>query len=235
MIDHRKAVRHLRRVDERMAGVIDRVGAFVPWDDSAGSHFAAVARAIVYQQLSGKAAATIHERMLHAVGGGERPLTPGAVLRTPHEVFRGAGLSEAKALGVRDLATRCADGSLPIEALDTMDDDAVVAALTTVRGVGPWTAQMVLMFRLQRPDVFPALDLGIKKGMQQAFQLRALPSEERMQALAEPWRPWRTVASWYLWRLVDLPEAPAKGRGATTGRRDAKGRGAAKASAAKRA
>ena len=197
----RPAVAHLKRVDPRMAAVVRAVGPcrFAPRVE--GTHFEALARAIVYQQLSGKAAGTIHGRF-HALYGGRAP-EPAELLATPDESLRAAGLSRQKIGYLRDLAARVAANDVPLDAVHAMTDDEIVAALTRVKGIGRWTAQVFLMFRLGRPDVVPELDLGVQKGIQRAYALPKLPSPRDVQRIAQPWAPWRTVASWYLWRLLD--------------------------------
>lgn len=184
-----------------MAAVVRAVGPcrFAPRAE--GTHFEALARAIVFQQLSGKAAGTIHGRF-HDLYGGRAP-EPAELLATADDRLRAAGLSRQKIGYLRDLAQRIAAGEVPLDAVDALGDDDALAALTRVKGIGRWTAQMFLMFRLGRPDVVPELDLGVQKGVQLAYGLGALPSPRQVQAIAEPWAPWRTVASWYLWRLVD--------------------------------
>ena len=195
------AVSHLRRADPVMAGVIHAVGActFEPRAD--GTHFDAVARAIVYQQLSGKAAGTIHERM-RAVYGGRDPL-PDELLTSPDEIVRAAGVSRQKLGYLRDLATHVVEGRLPLDEIERMDDEAAIAALVGVKGIGRWSAQMFLMFRLGRPDVLPELDLGIQRSIQLAYGLDALATPREVLQVGEPWAPWRTIASWYLWRFLD--------------------------------
>ena len=195
------AVRHLRRADPTLARVIRRVGPCLLAPRREGSHFDAVLRAIVYQQLSGKAAGTILGRV-HALYGGRAP-TPAELLATPEEALRGAGLPRQKQSYARDLATRVLAGAVPAEALDALDDDAIIAALTSVKGVGRWTAQMFLMFRLGRLDVLPDLDLGVQKGIQLAYGLAALPRPKEVVAIGAPWAPYRSVAAWYLWRSLD--------------------------------
>jgi DNA-3-methyladenine glycosylase II len=186
-----------------MASVIERVGPCRARIRSEGTHFHAVLRSIVYQQLSGKAAATIHGRVLALFDGGVP--TPRALLRTDVAVLRAAGLSGQKASYLKDLAARASSRSFPMERLHELDDDGVIETLTTVKGVGRWTAQMFLMFRLGRPDVLPDLDLGIQKGIQRAYGLRRLPTPPQVLKRGAAWAPYRTIASWYLWRLLDLP------------------------------
>lgn len=199
----RKAVAHLRAVDPVIAGVIDRVGPCQARAHLEGTHFGAVLRSIVYQQLSGAAAATIHGRVL-ALFGGEEP-SPRALLRMDDTRLRAAGLSGQKTAYIKNLAAHAAKRSFPMERLHELEDDAVIETLTQVKGIGRWTAQMFLMFRLGRPDVLPELDLGIQKGMQLAFGLRRLPTPQQVLKRGAPWAPYRTIASWYLWRVLELP------------------------------
>lgn len=201
----KKAVAHLRTVDPVLAGVIDRVGPCRARVAGDGTHFGAVLRSIVYQQLSGKAAATIHGRVLDLFG--DREPTPRAVLRLDDVALRGAGLSGQKVRYVKDLATHAVSRRFPMERLHELDDHEVIETLTRVNGVGRWTAQIFLMFRLGRPDVLPDLDLGIQKGIQCAYGLRRLPTPPQVLRRGASWAPYRTIASWYLWRLLDLPPA----------------------------
>jgi len=200
---HRKAIAHLKRVDPVMAEVIARVGKCTLGVRSEGTHFDALIRSIVYQQLSGKAAATIHGRVVAMIGEGEP--AAGKVLATSHELLRSAGLSNQKASYVRNLAQHVVEGSLPVYALHELSDDDIVDALIQVKGIGRWSAQVFLMFRLGRPDVLPDLDLGVQKGIQRAYRLRKLPTPKQVQARGRKWAPYRTVASWYMWRVLELP------------------------------
>jgi len=198
---YRKAIQHLRTVDPVLAGVIDSVGPCRFEAASDLSHYESVARAIIHQQLSGKAAATIHGRF-EALFGGERPHAA-ALVGLSDELLRSAGLSRQKLGYLRDLSQRVCGGTLPIDGLHELGDDDVVRHLTTVKGVGQWTAQMFLMFRLGRLDILPELDLGIRKGIQQSYRLRKLPTSERVLTIGAKWSPYRTIASWYLWRSID--------------------------------
>lgn len=200
----KKALAHLRAVDPVLADVIDRVGPPRLRTATDGTHFGAVMRAIVYQQLSGSAAATIHGRVL-ALFGGREP-TPRQLLRIDDARLRGAGLSGQKTRYVKDLAAHAVRRDFPLERLHELDDDTVIDTLTQVKGVGRWTAQMFLMFRLGRPDVLADLDLGIQKGIQRAYGLRRLPTPPQVLRRGARWAPYRSVASWYLWRLLDLPD-----------------------------
>jgi DNA-3-methyladenine glycosylase II len=170
--------------------------------------FVGLAEAIVSQQLSGKAAGTIWSRLKEALAPARAPgeplLTAPEVAAAPEEAFRGAGLSRAKTAALKDLAARVLDGRLALTALGVLDDDAVRTQLCAVRGIGPWTAEMILIFHLGRPDVLPVSDLGIRKAFAQHWKLDGLPDPETMTRLAEPWRPWRSLACRYLWRSLDV-------------------------------
>jgi DNA-3-methyladenine glycosylase II len=202
----RKAVTHLKKVDPVLAQVIEKVGRYDGWPDSSGTHFDAVARSIVFQQLSGKAAGTIHGRF-HGLYGGRPPL-PSELATTSDEKLRAVGLSRQKSAYLKDLGARVTSGELPIETLHELTDDEIVAALTQVKGIGRWTAQMFMMFRLGRPDILPDIDLGIQKGIQRAYRLRKLPTPERVKKIGAKWAPYRSVASWYLWRYLDTVPVP---------------------------
>lgn len=192
----------LSAADRRLARLITRVGPVTLRIEPAQSMFAAVARSIVYQQLSGKAAGTIHGRLLALFP--RRRITPAALLALTTEQLRGAGLSAAKTAALRDLAVRTLDGTVPTLArVRRMPDEEVVERLTQVRGVGRWTVEMLLIFRLGRPDVLPVTDLGVRKGFATTFRRPELPDGDELTQYAQRWRPWRSVASWYLWRAVD--------------------------------
>lgn len=193
----KKAIEHLRAKDPVMAGLIDRVGAYrMTYKEPT---FEALVRSIVFQQLSGKAAGTIYGRVQAAVG----EVTPERLLARTVEELRGLGLSGQKTSYVRDLAEKTQAGVIRFQDLPALDDAAVIEHLTQVKGVGVWTVQMFLMFALRRPDVLPVGDLGIRMAMKQAYRMRALPKPERMERVARPWRPYATVACWYLWRSLD--------------------------------
>ncbi|MGK3996813.1 methylated-DNA--[protein]-cysteine S-methyltransferase [Sorangium sp. So ce1024] len=198
------AVAHVRASDAALARLIDAVGPFRMRLDRTSSLFLALAESIVYQQLTGKAAATIFARVRALFPRAHEGPTPEQILRAPDEKLRAAGLSQAKLLALRDLARRAADGELPTLAeARRMEDDELVERLTRVRGVGRWTVEMLLMFRLGRPDVLPVDDYGVRKGFAIAFGLGDLPARKELEAHGARWRPYRTVASWYLWRAVD--------------------------------
>jgi methylated-DNA-[protein]-cysteine S-methyltransferase len=198
------ALAHLRACDPALARVIDAVGPFRMEQKRTTSVFGALAEAIVYQQLTGKAAATIFGRVCALFPNGGGAPTPRQILRATDEKLRGAGLSRPKILALRDLARRDAEGTIPaLAAIRGMDDEEIVANLTQVRGIGRWTVEMLLMFRLARPDVLPADDYGIRKGFAAAFRKRALPARAELEKRGARWKPYRTVASWYLWRAAE--------------------------------
>ena len=200
----RRAIVHLTEADPVLGDVIRRVGPFRLTPRTDGTHFDAVCRSIIYQQLSGKAATTIHGRVL-GLYGGRSPL-PNELAATADEHLRAVGLSRQKLSYLKDLASRVASNELPIETLHELPDDDVMDALVRIKGVGRWTAQMFLMFRLGRPDVLPELDLGIQKAIQRAYRLRKRPLPERVLKIGAAWAPYRTVAAWYLWRSLELAE-----------------------------
>lgn len=195
----RKAILHLKKSDPVLAAVIERVGAFrMSFDEPA---FHSLAEAIVYQQLHGKAAATIFKRLTDLAG---EPLNPQGVLQLSEEQLRGAGLSKQKLSYLRDLAAKTHSGELDFAGLPQMDDEEVIRQLTQIKGIGVWTAHMFLMFALRRPDVLPTGDLGIQMAIRKHYRKRKLPKPHQMQKLAQPWSPYRSVACWYLWRSMDI-------------------------------
>jgi len=200
------AVAALAAADPKMAAAIQRVGPCTMRPVTEGSHFDHLARAIVYQQLSGGAASTIYGRFKEQCGDGAPP-SPERILAHDEPTMRACGLSTAKTLAIRDLARHVIDERLPLDRLDVLHDEAIIEALVPVRGVGRWTAQMFLMFRLWRPDVLPVLDLGVRKGAQRIYRMRTLPEAERLEKVARAWRPYATIASWYCWRVLDLEDA----------------------------
>jgi len=202
---HAKAIAHLKTVDPVLGAWIDQVGP-CGWKRAGdGSHFDHITRSIVYQQLSGAAAATIYGRFVALYGTGNGAPTPKQVASTPDAKLRSVGLSGRKAEYIKDLAKRTHEGSLAVNSIHEMDNDEVMETLTSVRGIGEWTAQMVLMFRLGRPDVLPVLDLGVQKAVKMLYKLRSHPKPDRVAKIGACWAPYRTVASWYLWRRVDDP------------------------------
>ena len=199
-IDWSPALQHLRRVDPKLATMIDRHGSptIAPTTDAVRS----LARAIVSQQLSGKAADTIWGRFV-ALYPGRRFPRAAEIAATPDAALRGAGLSGAKTAALKDLARHVLERKLVPRRLSAASDAEIAAMLLPVRGIGPWSVHMFLMFALARPDVLPVGDLGIQKGMQRHFGLRKLPDADRMTRLAAPWQPYRSAAAWYMWRLLE--------------------------------
>jgi DNA-3-methyladenine glycosylase II len=220
--DAAKAVSDLSAADPKLAKLIQRAGPFTMRVASAQSPFEALVESIIYQQLHGKAAATIHRRMiesfapamtLEAAGTGAHP-APQHLLDCPNEQLRAAGLSKNKMLALRDLAAKTIDGTVPsLAQIRRMSDEAIIEHLTQVRGIGRWTVEMLLIFRLGRPNVLPVDDYGVRKGFALTFgKLKPtdkvtpmdLPKPDVMQRRAKKWQPWCSVASWYLWRACDL-------------------------------
>lgn len=199
---YRRARAHLRAADPVLARVIDAVGPCGLAKVQVGDPFEALVQSIVWQQLSGKAAATIYGRVLALFGDGTCPKPP-LWLEMPEERLRGAGLSRAKTSYLLDLAGQVANGTLPLEQLSAMPDEEVIDRLIEVKGIGRWSAQMYLMFRLHRPDVFPIGDLGIVKAIEKLYRLRKPVTRETLERVGEKWRPYRSIASWYLWASLD--------------------------------
>ena len=198
------ACRFLASAEPRLNDLIARAGPFTLRPTPTQSLFGALAESIVYQQLSGKAAATILGRVV-ALYHPKRFPGPSDILDTLPDRLRGAGLSTAKTAALRDLAARTIDGTVPSMVLARrMDDETLVERLTTVRGIGRWTVEMLLIFRLGRSDVLPLGDLGVRKGYARIFRSRGLPTPEAIRRRAERWRPYRSVASWYLWRALEV-------------------------------
>ena len=201
MGDFRAAVRHLKRVDPVLARVIETVGPCRLESRREGTHFQALVRSIVFQQLSGKAAATILSRF-NSLYPANTP-SPEAVLATSDEQLRAVGLSRQKIGYMRDLASKVTQGTLPLDAVDSMDDDDLIAHLVQVKGIGRWTAQMFLMFRLDRRDVLPELDLGIQNAIKRAYRKRKRPTPKDVRRIGAKWSPHSSVAGWYLWRSLE--------------------------------
>ncbi|MEO6877510.1 MAG: DNA-3-methyladenine glycosylase [Gemmatimonadaceae bacterium] len=201
MVNYRSSVTFLKRSDPVLARVIEAVGACRLELRAEGTHFEALTRSIVFQQLSGKAAGTILSRF-NALYPAQSP-TPELVLATPDEPLRGAGLSRQKIGYMRDLSLKVHNGELPLDSVETMSDDELIAHLVQVKGIGRWTAQMFLMFRLGRRDVLPELDLGIQNAVQKAYRMRKRPTPKQLTKIGAKWRPHASVASWYLWRSLD--------------------------------
>jgi DNA-3-methyladenine glycosylase II len=204
VIDAEAAIRRIRSADPTFDAFIERAGPFEP-RAGAGNYFASLARSIMFQQLAGRAAAAIHARFVEAVGG---EVTPAAVLNTTPEDLRKAGLSGNKTLAIIDLATKFSDGTVPLNGLSQLDDEEIITRLSTVRGVGRWTAEMFLLFELQRPDVWPVDDYGVRNGWTLIHQLPTLIKPRDLQQEGEKFRPYRSVAAWYCWRAVGLLRKP---------------------------
>jgi DNA-3-methyladenine glycosylase II len=197
-----RARRTLMRRDPRLGVLIKKVGRCCLPDSRGHEPFAGLVRVIMSQQLSGKAADTIFGRV-ETLAGGRAGLTPATIKSLHADALRAAGVSRPKISYLYDLAERVQDGRLDLHALDGHPDEEVIAQITAVKGLGRWSAEMFLMFRLNRPDIFPVGDLGIVRGVQKLFGLKRRPNERTMIRLAEAWRPYRSVAAWYLWRLHD--------------------------------
>lgn len=195
------ATAELARVDPAFVPVIGRAGPARMRPRNPDGPFGALARAIAYQQLAGKAAAAIHGRFRALVPG---ILTPEAVLALPEEAMRGAGLSAAKAASIRDLALHATDGRLALARLSRLPDDEIVARLSAVRGIGRWTAEMFLLFELRRLDVWPTGDLAVREGWRLLHGLDVPPTPKHLELLGEPLRPVRSVAAWYCWEAVHI-------------------------------
>ncbi len=209
--DPKKAVAHLRANDPKLGTLIDRVGPFTLRIDQSVTPFESLLESILYQQLHGKAAATIHRRVREHFGGDP---SPQLLLETPDEILRAAGVSGNKTRALKDLAARTIDGTVPTHAaILKMPDADIVERLTEVRGIGAWTVEMLLIFRLGRPDVLPVTDYGVRKGFALTFQRvpksrplasKDLPKPDVLFRRGLRWAPFRSVASWYLWRACDL-------------------------------
>ena len=205
--DYPRARQHLMRADPMLAAIIRQVGPCRMAERQHRDHLTTLVAAIVNQQLSTKAAATIFGRFValfpdQAITGAD------GIAALDDQQLRGVGLSGQKVGYLRDLCARIQDGRLRLDELDVIDDEAVVERLTAVKGFGRWTAEMFLIFRLQRPDVLPVGDLGIVKAVQRLYRLRKRPDAKRLAAIGEKWRPYRSVASWYLWRSLTLEVFP---------------------------
>lgn len=220
--DAAEAVAHLAAGDAKLAALMECAGPFALRLDDSPSPFESLLESILYQQLHGKAAATIHRRVREYFGGDP---TPEQLLHTPDEPLRAAGVSGNKIKALQDLAAKTLDGTVPTHAaIRRMADAEIVKRLTAVRGIGTWTVEMLLIFRMGRPDVLPVTDYGVRKGFLLTFQRAPksrpieagdLPAAEVMLRRGKKWAPYRTVASWYLWRACDLAKkTPPAGRSA---------------------
>jgi len=195
----RKAVNHLKKSDPILRAIIERVGPFRM--EFGPPEFHSLAESILYQQLNGKAAATIFQRFTGLAGD---PLTPEGILKLTDEELRSVGLSKQKSAYLRDLSEKTAAGLLDFARLVDLPDQEVIQHLTQVKGVGVWTAQMFLMFTLKRPDVLPTGDYGVQAAMKKHYRKRKMPKPHIMEKIAKPWAPYRSVACWYLWKSLDI-------------------------------
>jgi DNA-3-methyladenine glycosylase II len=200
-----EALAHLRGVDAKLAAVIDRVGQYDAPQRS--DPYAALVRAILFQQLAGAAANAIQKRFFALYGPDDQPPSPPQLLETTDEQFRGAGISRQKMGYLRDLAAHVADGRLALSELPSLNDEEVIQHVTAVKGLGEWSAHMFLMFHLGRPDVLPVGDLGVRSGMRFTYGLPAVPTPKEALEIGAPWAPFRSVGSWYMWRAGE-PVAP---------------------------
>ncbi|MBX7083583.1 MAG: DNA-3-methyladenine glycosylase 2 family protein [Nannocystaceae bacterium] len=205
--DLARVCRHLRQADPRLSALIELVGPCRLEVAAERDTFAALSKAIVYQQLTGKAAATIYGRLCAAAAGrSDRAFAPAQLAALDDASLRAAGLSRSKLLALRDLAARTSAGEVPsLARLRRMPDEAIIDVLTRVRGIGRWSAQMLLIFRLGRLDVLPVDDYGVRKGFARLLGRRQLPLPAQLERRAERWRPYRSIASWYMWRATELP------------------------------
>lgn len=195
----RKAVNHLKKSDPVLSAIIERVGSCRM--EFGEPEFHSLAEAIVYQQLNGKAAATIFKRFAALTG---EPLTPEGILKLSGQQMRAVGLSKQKTSYLRDMAERAQRGELDFSRLPKLTDEEVITHLTQVKGVGVWTAHMFLMFTLQRPNVLPTGDFGIRMAIKKYYRKRKMPNPAVMEKIAKPWEPYRSIACWYLWRSLDI-------------------------------
>ena len=208
--DHLEAHAHLSRADKRLAALIERVGEFAFKLDECDSVYESLLEAIMHQSIAGKAAQVIWARIKALGSGGQCP-TPEELLRVSKPRLRKAGLSNAKIAAVRDLARKTIDGVVPtLAAAEKMSDQELVERLDSVRGIGPWTVEMFLIFRLGRPDVLPIHDYGVQKGWAITYRKKNIPKPKELLKFGERWRPYRTVASWYMWRAVTLAGKAAR-------------------------
>jgi DNA-3-methyladenine glycosylase II len=195
----RRAILHLKKADPILADIIERVGPYrINYDEPS---FASLAEAIVYQQLHGKAAATIFKRLTDVAG---LPLTPEGILKLSEQQMRAVGLSKQKLSYLRDLATKTQSCEVDFLKLPDLPDEEVIKHLTRIKGIGVWTAHMFLMFSLRRSDVLPTGDLGIQMAVKKHYRKRKLPKPKDMEKIAKCWSPYRSVACWYLWRSMDI-------------------------------
>ncbi len=225
-LDHSAACEHLSRVDRRLAKIIAKSGPCHLQQETTQNIFEALLESIVYQQLNGKVAATITQRVKALFPQNTKRLrtrrglvhgfpTPEQILAAPEALLRSAGLSQAKMLAIRDLAAKTLDGTVPtLRQANRMSDEELIERLDTVRGIGRWTVEMLLIFRLGRQDVLPVDDYGVRKGFAKMHKLAELPKPKELLAYGERWRPYRSVASWYMWRAAEMKDLPLAGEAA---------------------
>ncbi|MCU0542039.1 MAG: DNA-3-methyladenine glycosylase [Oscillatoriaceae cyanobacterium Prado104] len=203
--DYQTAIAALKQADSVLVAVIDRVGdCSLIQEQQTGDVLSSLCQSIIYQQISGKAATSIYRRFLELYPNRSFPTAPD-ILNTEDDVLRSAGLSRSKAIYLKDLALKVLEGLPTLEELEDMDDETAIRHLTQVKGIGRWTAQMLLIFRLHRWDVLPADDLGIRAAFRKAYGLAELPDKKTVEQMGQKWKPYRTIAAWYLWRSLDLP------------------------------
>lgn len=197
-------MKYLSKVDKTLSRLIKKIGPITLEPNTKKNPYEALFSSVVYQQLTGKAAATILQRVLDLYPKKKFP-KPEELLKTPDKKLRAAGLSNAKMLALQDIARKTMDGLVPTKrAIIKMDDEEIITRLTQIRGVGQWTVEMLLIFNLGRPDVFPATDYGVRKGFALTYGQSDLPNFKELHAYSERWRPFRTTAAWYLWRALEL-------------------------------
>ena len=222
-LDHTAAITHLSRIDRKLAKIIAKAGPCFLQPEATQNLFESLMEAIIYQQLNGKVAATITARVkalfpenTHRIktrhGEAAGFPSPEQVLAATPELLRSAGLSQAKMLAIRDLAAKALDGTVPtVREAHKISDDALIEHLTAVRGIGRWTVEMLLIFRLGRPDVLAVDDYGVRKGFAKMHRMDELPKPKELQAYGERWRPHRSVACWYMWRAAEMKDLPEPG------------------------
>lgn len=208
-MDYSLAITALKQSDPILASLIEQVGECNLYQvQQNGDLLFSLSRSIIYQQLSTKAATAIHRRFLQLYP--DKPPTAWDILNTPDEVLRSQGISRPKVLYLKNLAQKILDGLPSLAELETMDDESIIATLTQVKGIGRWTVQMLLIFRLHRLNVLPVDDLGIRAGIRRVYNLNELPDKKTVERLGKQWQPYCTIASWYLWRSLELLSSPQK-------------------------
>ncbi|MGG6283317.1 DNA-3-methyladenine glycosylase family protein [Leptolyngbya sp. AN03gr2] len=203
-LDYAIAIESLKTADPKLGAIIDQVGdCTLDQSQHPGTLLDSLARSIIYQQLSTKSATAIYHRFLKLYENG---ITAEAILETPDEMLREAGLSRQKIIYMKDLAQNVLIGLPTLEELNLLDDETIIQTLTKIKGIGRWTVQMLLIFRLHRWDVLPVDDLGIRSGIRRVYELEEMPDRETVLEIGKAWKPYCTIASWYLWRSLELPK-----------------------------